>query len=252
MGKRVLLVFLLGLQMAAASAAQVTVFGAASLANAFKELAQQFTTQYPEHEVVHSFAASDVLLQQILNGAPADIFASADATAMDRAIQEQVIDAQTRTDFATNEVVLVVPADNPLGIQSLADLVDKKVQRIGYGNPRSVPAGRYTQLGLDERLWDWLQTYGIQGQNVRQVLDYAVRNEVDAAFVFMTDAQQAGAQLTVVEKLPLSPVPAYPMAKVARSQNAEQAAAIKEYMDYVRGPQGQEILARFGFGSAGQ
>lgn len=252
MGKRLLLALLLGLHTAAASAAQITVFGAASLANAFKELAQQFTLQYPEHEVVHSFAASDVLLQQILNGAPADVFASADATAMDKAAQEQVIDVHTRVDFATNEVVLVVPADNPLGIQSRADLVDKKVQRIGYGNPRSVPAGRYTQLGLDEAIWDWMQTHGIQGQNVRQVLDYAVRNEVDAAFVFATDAQQAGEQLQIIEKLPLSPAPAYPMAQVMRHQNAAQTAAINNYMEFVRSSQGQEILARFGFGSAGQ
>lgn len=250
MSKHFLFACLLYCQVSLALAAEITVFGAASLTNAFNDLAQRFMEKHPEHQVVHSFAASDVLLQQILNGAPADVFAAADATAMDRAEQEQVIDAGTRKNFAHNEVVLVVPKDNPLQIHSLSDLKEKGVQRIGYGNPRSVPAGRYTQLGLDETQWEWLQSHGIQGQNVRQVLDYVVRNEVDAAFVFLTDAQQVSPKLEIIEKLPLSPLPSYPMARVARAQDDGQLAATLQYMDFVLSAEGQEILSRYGFGRA--
>jgi molybdate transport system substrate-binding protein len=94
--------------------------------------------------VVLNFGASDVLMQQIVKGAPADVFASADQNAMDKAEAEKVVQAATRKDFAANAIVLIVPRQ-PLGIATPKDLTRADVKRIAYGNPASVPVGRYTR-----------------------------------------------------------------------------------------------------------
>src|SRR5690606_31554737 len=116
-------------------AEEVVVSAASSLTNAFTELAVQFQQVHPGAKVLLSFAASDVLMQQIVNGAPTDVFASADQKAMNKAVDAKVIDTTTRKDFVRNEVVLVVPADNRLKINSLADLQTADVKRIAFGNP---------------------------------------------------------------------------------------------------------------------
>ena len=114
----------LALTVAAPSAfaADLVVSAAASLTNAFKTLAEQYEHAHPDTKVVLNFGASDVLMQQIVKGAPADVFASADQTAMDKAEAEKVVQSASRKDFAANQVVLIVPQDSKLGIGSLKDL----------------------------------------------------------------------------------------------------------------------------------
>ena len=156
-----------------AVAGEVLVSAAASLTNAFKELATQYEAAHPGTKVLITFGSSDVVLRQITEGAPADVFASADQKAMDKAVAAKAVDPATRVDFARNEVVLVVPADNPRGIASLADLKKQSVTRIALGNPDSVPVGRYTRAALERAgAWDTVKAHEILGQNVRQVLSY--------------------------------------------------------------------------------
>ena len=227
------------------AAAELVVSAAASLTNAFNELGTHFTEQHPETSVLNSFAASDVLLQQIINGAPVDVFASADQQAMDKAVAAGVIQPESRHNFVQNSVVLVVPADNPRNIQSLADLDSPAVQRIAYGNPATVPVGRYTQQALEHTdYWEPIVQRQVLGQNVRQVLDYVVRGEVDAAFVFATDAAQAQDQVVVIDSLKTPQPVSYPIALVQRSSVNPAAAA---YMDFVLSAEGQAILAKYGF-----
>src|SRR5690606_3107985 len=111
----------------------------------------------------------------------------------------------------------IVPADNPLKIQSLADLKADSVKRIAFGNPATVPVGRYTKASLEQSGdWDTVKQREVLGQNVRQVLDYVARGEVDAGFVFATDAAIMPEKVKVIEKLP-SPEPVlYPIALVQR------------------------------------
>src|SRR5690625_3652797 len=168
----------------AASAAEILLAGAASLTNAFRDIAEAFSRENPDDQVVLSFAASDVLLQQIIHGAPADIFASADQTAMDKAVEAGVADAGSRQDFVRNQVVLVVPASGNQAIRSVADLDAAGVTRVALGNPDIVPAGRYTREALQHiGQWSLVESRQVLGQNVRQVLDYVARDEVDAGFV---------------------------------------------------------------------
>lgn len=223
----------------------LVVSAAASLTNAFKEIGQNFEQKHPGHKVLNSFAASDVLLQQIVNGAPVDVFASADQKAMNKAIDADTVEPGTRKDFVQNGVVLIVPGDNPQNINSVADLDKAKVTRIAYGNPETVPVGRYTHGALEKSgNWEAVKNRKILGQNGRQVLDYVARGEVDAGFVFATDAAIVKDKVTVVETLETTVPVTYSIALVKRAGRNELAQA---YQDYILSDEGQSILQKYGF-----
>ncbi len=228
-----------------AMAGEVLVSAAASLTNAFKALAVQYEAVHPGTRILTTFGASDVVLRQIIEGAPADVFASADQRAMDRAQAAHAIDPATRVDFVRNQLVLVVPADNPRAIHALADLRKPDVQRVALGNPATVPVGRYTRAALEQAgVWGVVQAHQILGQNVRQVLSYVERGEVDAGFVFATDAALAKSKVRVVQIVDTPTPVVYPIALVQRAGRAPQAAS---FLQFVRSDAGQAVLARYGF-----
>lgn len=231
--------------MSPAVADELLVSAAASLTNAFKDLAAQFEAGHPGTKVLTTFGASDVVLQQIIHGAPADVFASADQQAMDKAAEAQVVDVATRRDFVRNELALIVPVDNPGNIRSVQDLHDGSVKRVAFGNPASVPVGRYTRAAL-EASGDWgaVRQREVLGQNVRQVLSYVERGEVDAGFVFATDAATMRDQVSVVQTLQTPTPVVYPIALVERGGRAASAQA---FLDYVLSAKGQAILEKYGF-----
>lgn len=233
------------LWMPGAHAADLVVSAASSLTNAFKDVAQAYEKEHPDTRVVLNFGASDVLLQQILKGAPADVFASADQKAMDKAVAEQAVKRASRVDFAANQVVLIVPADSKANITSLKDLTRDDIKRVAYGNPASVPVGRYTQGALEAAgLWNAVQARGVLAQNVRQSLAYVSRGEVDAGFVFATDAAIVPDKVKVAVRVPSRTPVTYPIAVTARQAAAAEA---ERFVAYVLSPAGQAILARYGF-----
>lgn len=228
-----------------AVAGEVLVSAAASLTNAFKELATQYEAAHPGTKVLTTFGSSDVVLRQITEGAPADVFASADQKAMDKAVAAKAVDPATRVNFARNEVVLVVPADNPRGIASLADLKKQGVTRIALGNPDSVPVGRYTRAALERAgAWDTVKAHEILGQNVRQVLSYVERGEVDAGFVYATDAAIMKGRVRVVVAIETPTPVSYPVALVRRDGRAPEAA---DFLTFLLSADGQAVLSRYGF-----
>ncbi|MGE8655773.1 MAG: molybdate ABC transporter substrate-binding protein [Achromobacter sp.] len=228
-----------------AHAGDLVVSAAASLTNAFKDVAQAYEKEHAGTKVILNFGASDVLLQQIVKGAPADVFASADQKAMDKAVAEKAVKPESRVDFAANQVVLIVPADSKANIAALKDLTRDDVKRIAYGNPASVPVGRYTQDALQAAgLWDAVQAKSVLAQNVRQSLDYVSRGEVDAGFVFATDAAIMPDKVKVAVRVPSRTPVTYPIAVTARDTAAKEA---NSFVAYVMSPAGQEILSRYGF-----
>ncbi|UPG90329.1 molybdate ABC transporter substrate-binding protein [Luteibacter aegosomaticola] len=229
----------------AASAADLVVSAASSLTDAFQAVGKAYEAKHPGTHVVLNFAASDVLLRQIASGAPADVFASADQTAMDKAVAAKAINPATRQDFASNRLVLVVPHDSTAAIRGPADLKAASVKRVAYGDPASVPVGRYTQAALEQQgLWPAVSAKGVLAQNVRQSLDYVARGEVEAGFVFATDAAISKDKVKVVAVVPTPKPITYPMAIVAGSKQATEAAAFEAY---VQSAEGRKILAGFGF-----
>jgi len=228
-----------------ASAADLTVSAAASLTNAFKALGPTFETQNPGTTVVFNFGASDALLAQIAKGAPADVFASADQEAMDRADAQKLLATGTRRNFVGNSLVLIVPSDSTLGLKAAADLARPEVKRVAVGNPSSVPVGRYTKDSLEAaKLWAAVEPKAIMAQSVRQALDYVARGEVDAGFVYSTDAAIMKDKVKVVVTVPTETPITYPVAAIGGSPYGDGA---RKFIEFLGTPAAQVVLARYGF-----
>jgi len=228
-------------------AQELVVSAAASLTQAFQAVGKAYETAHPGQKVTFNFAASGALLSQLQQGAPVDVFASADQATMDRAAAAKVLAAGSRADFARNTLVAVLPAASAHKPQSLADLADPAFARIAAGTPASVPAGKYTADAVAHAgLADALQARWIFGESVRQVLNYVARGEVDAGFVYRTDALIEPDKVRIAFTVPTTAPVSYPVAQVAGSRNAAAGAS---FVAFVRGAQGQAILQRFGFSS---
>jgi len=226
-------------------ATELTVSAASSLTDAFRAIAKAYEAANPGTTVVLNLAASGVLLQQVDNGAPVDVLATADTETMDQAESRNLLQPGTRADFATNSLVLVVPADGDAGIRSVADLAATATRRIAISNPDIVPVGRYTRRALAALgLWAAVEPRMISTQNVRQSLDYVSRGEVDAGFIYATDALMAGDKVRVVQSVATDEPIVYPIAAIRTSA---QPAAAAGFVAFVRSPGARKILTQFGF-----
>lgn len=228
-----------------AQAAEVTVSAAASLTNAFKEAAQAFESRNPGTRVLLNFAASDALLQQIAKGAPVDVFASADQETMDKAEAQKLLAPGTRRNFVGNSLVLVTPSDSKLNLATLADLQQPAVAKVAMGNPASVPAGRYTQAALEAaRLWPAVQAKAVLAQSVRQSLDYVARGEVEAGFVYRTDAFQMKDKVRIAFSVPTETPVLYPIAALGGGPSTELG---RKFVEFITSPVGLAVLEKYGF-----
>jgi molybdate transport system substrate-binding protein len=246
MSRRALVAVALSLLAGSALAADLTVSAAASLTNAFKELGTAFEAGHPDTKVQLNFAASGVLLQQIAKGAPVDVFASADQETMNQAEQQQLIKPGTRVNFVSNSLVVIVPQDAASVPKSLADLTGPGIKHVAIGLPASVPVGRYTKAVLEKaQLWPAIEARMIGAQSVRQALDYVARGEVEAGFVYGTDAALMPDKVKVAFVVPTDTPVVYPIAPVVGAPNA---GAAQQFVAFVTSPAGQAVLAKYGFG----
>jgi molybdate transport system substrate-binding protein len=231
--------------------AHITVSAAISLKPALLALQPAYEKQSGD-SLSFNFASSGVLMGQIKAGAPVDVFISAADKQMDELSSAGLIDKNTRKVIAQNQLVLIAPAGAPHPPASLANLANPAVKRIAIGQPSTVPAGAYAMQTLKNKGLDaTLKPKLILATNVRQVLDYVVRGEVDAGLVYATDAKDAGAKVKVIEAIDDSahePI-VYPGAVIKDSANAP---AGKRFMDYLISPQGEKSLAVFGFAPAAE
>ena len=140
---------------------------------------------------------------------------------------------------------MVVPSDSKLNLNGAKDLTKPEVKRIAVGNPDSVPAGRYTKAALTAAgLWETLQPKYVFGASVRQALDYVGRGEVDAGFVYRTDARQGGDKMKVAAVMDGHKPVLYPIAVATTGSNRDGGA---KFVDFVLSPEGQAVLAKYGF-----
>lgn len=224
---------------------ELHVSAATSLSNAFKEVAARYEAQYAGTRVLLNFGASGALLQQMARGAPVDVFACADVETMDMAAKQGLVVNGERRDFARNSLVVVVPRDSKTTLKRLQDLGQPAVRKVAIGNPASVPVGRYARHALDSAtLWTAVSPKAINTQNVRQSLDYVARGEVDAGFVYGSDAAVMPDRVKVAFEVPLDIAIRYPIARTTASLDAPEA---RRFIDFVLSPAGQAVLARYGF-----
>jgi molybdate transport system substrate-binding protein len=238
---------LLAVTVVSAHAADLTVSAAASLTNAFKDLGPMFEAANPGTKVLFNFGASSALLQQIAKGgAPVDVFVSADQETMDQAQSQGLVQAAQRRDFVSNTLVVIVPASASTVPKAVRDLTGANYQRIAIGLPASVPVGRYTKGVLDAAgLWTAIEPKMVGANTVRQALDYVARAEVDAGFVYATDAALMPDKVKVALTVPTPKLVRYPAAPIAASANAAMAM---KFVDYLQSSPAQAVLARYGFG----
>ena len=230
-----------------AIAQDVILSVAVSLKDVTEQLGRDFMAARPGVTLRYNFGAAGDLQKQIEAGAPVDVFLSAAQRQMDELERQTLIVASSRRAFARNVLVVIKPADSRLDMTKTADLLDGRVSRIAIGNPKSVPVGQYAEESLRALgLWDRLQPKLVLAENVRQVLDYVARGEVDAGFVYTTDA---ATRTQGVKEAFLPPGDTYrpivyPGAVVAASR---QRSLSQAFLDLLSSQQGRAVLGRFGF-----
>ena len=229
---------------------EVTVSAAISLKNAFEEIGNLFESQNTGSKVVFNFGASGDLARQIEGGAPVDVFASAAQKDMDQIEQKGLIVGSSRLNFVKNTIVLIQSAASTLEIKGFEDLLKPDIKMISIGNPQTVPAGKYAQEVFTHfKVWEGISNKLILAENVRQVLDYVIKNEVDAGVVYATDAAVQANKIKIVAIAPSgshSPV-VYPVAVVRGSKNEAMA---KAFITMLTADEGLRILKKYGFESA--
>ena len=219
---------------------RLTVLAASSLTDAFSELETRYESEHSDVDVALSFDSSSILAQQVISGAPADVLATADETTMQTVADEDLLTAEPVV-FAQNTLVLVTPAGNPGGVDEANDL-DRTGVTFAACVPEA-PCGDATQ-----RL---LELVGVQAapvteeDTVRSVLTRVTLGEVDAGFVYVSDAQAAGDTVETIEVDRASEViNSDPIAVVAATELLEEA---QDWVDLVLSQEGQEVLSSYGF-----
>jgi len=224
----------------------ITVAAAVSLKEALSDVAVRYKAETGEG-VEFTFGSSGQLANQVLNGAPVDLFVSAANRQVDDLDKAGAIVDSSRRVVAGNSLVLVVPAGSDKAPTSLGALTTPAVTRVAVGEPGSVPAGQYAREALERAgVWAAVRDKLVLGTNVRQVLDYVERGEVSAGIVYATDAKQAGAKVRVacvIDPRDHGPI-VYPAAIVKAS--AKRAAA-RLFLDYLTSEAGQSCLKKHGF-----
>jgi molybdate transport system substrate-binding protein len=231
----------------AAAPTDLTVFAASSLTKAFTQIGQDLHTANPEVTVTFDFGSSTDLAAQIQSEGTADVFASASGTAMDTLQSDPGV--SERTDFATNQLVIITPPDDPAGIASLNDLTKTGVKLVLAAE--GVPIGDYAREALDNAgiLRSATANVVSNEDDDAGVVAKVTSGEADAAIVYTSDVAAVGDQVrSVTIPADVNVVATYPIAVVSGSASPDQA---KAFLDYVVGSQGQATLATYGFGPPG-
>jgi molybdate transport system substrate-binding protein len=231
----------------------LNVFAAASLTDAFTEIGKNFEAANPGVTVTFNFAGSQALRTQIEEGAPADVFASASGKEMDTLVTGAHVAEGTSQIFLNNKLVVILPADNPAGLDSLDDLGNSGVKIVLAAE--EVPVGNYARQSLDVMNGSFgadfkdkvLANVVSNEDNVKQVVAKVQLSEADAGIVYTSDAVAAPELQTIEIPNELNVIAKYPIAPLTRSENATLAEA---FITYVLSPDAEAILQKWGFAPA--
>lgn len=229
--------------------AKITVFAAASMTNALTQVAEEYKQQHPQQEITFSFASSSTLARQITEGAPADIFVSADQKWMNFLAEKQAIEENTRFDVAGNSLVMIAPANSPI---EKVDLTNDKWQSalegsfLAVGDPEHVPAGIYAKSAFTAlKQWEQLEKRLARTDNVRKSLLLVEKGEAPLGVVYKTDAAASAGKVKIVAIFPEGthkPVE-YPVAIVKDHKNSETS----EFLDYLKTEPAKKVFQQHGF-----
>jgi molybdate transport system substrate-binding protein len=231
---------------AADSPKEILISAAASLKDVMGAITLQFEKANPTEKLTFNFGSSGQLKMQIESGASVDVFVSASSADMDVLANKGLVEVATRSNAAKNSLVLIRNKDKSPQIAKTEDLLEARVNRIAIGNPTTVPAGRYAKETLEKRgVYEKLTKKLVMAENVRQVLDYVARGEVDAGYVYKTDSM-IEPMVMIVETVPADqhkPI-VYPAAVLKGGKN--QAGA-KKFVEYLRTKEALAVFKTHGF-----
>ena len=228
-----------------AHADEILVSAAASLTDVLKEISGAYQSK-AKHTVRFNFGPSSGLARQIEEGAPADIFFSADLPQMDALDKNGRLEAGTRKNLLANQLVIIVPADSKIALSSPKDLLKPDVKRIALAEPSSVPVGVYSSKYLaDEGLWDKIKPKVVPVQDVRATLASVESANVEAGFVYKTDAA-VSKKVKIVYEVPVDKGPkiTYPVAIVKDSKRKDAA---RDFMYVLQSPIAKGAFKKYGF-----
>jgi molybdate transport system substrate-binding protein len=228
----------------------LTVFAASSLTDAFTEIGAEFESANPGTKITFNFAGSGALRTQIEEGAPADVFASANGKEMDALITGSFVTKDVPQIFLSNKLVVILPANNPAALEKLEDLANSGIKLVLAAE--EVPVGKYARQALDVMNGPFgtdfkdkvLANVVSNEDNVKQVVAKVQLGEADAGIVYTSDSVAVPDLKTIEIPADLNVIAKYPIAPLAKSENA---ALSSEFTAYVLSAEGQAILAKWGF-----
>ncbi|TLD70881.1 molybdate ABC transporter substrate-binding protein [Phragmitibacter flavus] len=221
------------------------VSAAASLADALKEINTAFTQQTGVH-IQLNLGASSTLARQIEEGAPMDVFISADLAKMDHLDAKGLLQSNTRENQLSNSLVIVTPADSALSIHSLTDLTTKTISKIATGDPKAVPVGRYAKAYLEKAgLWQSIEPKIVATENVRAALAAVESGNIDVGIVYKTDAA-ISKKVKVAYQVPIDPALTITYPKAAL-KNAPNLGFALQYLEHLDTPTSKATFTQFGF-----
>ncbi|RLQ97349.1 molybdate ABC transporter substrate-binding protein [Falsibacillus albus] len=222
----------------------ITISAAASLNDVLSELADDYEESHPDQKVQLNFGGSGALSQQIIHGAPVDVFISAAEEPISMIQQKGLM--KKKSILFNNQLVLIIPTNSTVGISDFKDLTAGEVKKIAVGTPKAVPAGTYAKETLTSLgIWDQLQSRLVYGKDVRQVLQYVETANVDAGIVYYTDALTTK-KVKVVAKAKSdwhSPIVYYGGVLDASKEHGSS----KEFLKYLKSKHAKSIYSKYGF-----
>ncbi len=245
LGAHLLAAALVALAAGRLGAVEIHVSAAASLADALNEIKAGYEKTGGD-TVLLNLGASSTLERQIEEGAPADLFLSADEAKMDQLAKKSLVVAATRKSVLGNTLVVVVPLDSPLRIATPADIVSPKIHVLALAEPKTVPAGIYAKEYLTRlKLWEQVSARVVPTENVRAALAAVEAGNAEAGIVYKTDAG-ISKKVRIAYEVPLADGPkiSYPFAVLAESKHPEAA---RRFLSYLESPPALEIFRKYGF-----
>jgi molybdate transport system substrate-binding protein len=225
---------------------ELTISAAVSLKDSLEVIKKNFEDEHPNVAINFNFGSSGSLQQQIMQGAPVDLFFSAAEDKYQQLVDTGLIAKEDGMTLLANELVLITSKENPNQITNLMDLANKEIEHISIGIPDTVPAGKYAKESLENAdLWADLESYIVYAKDVRQVLSYVETGNVAAGIVYHTDALTSNnvSIIQTIDSTTHTPI-LYPVGIVKDSNHVETA---KEFLSYLQTNEAIEVFEDYGF-----
>jgi molybdate transport system substrate-binding protein len=225
---------------------EITVSAAASLSTALMDIKTQFENTNKHISLLYNLGGSGALKQQIIQGAPVDLFISASKDQFNELTKKNLIDSKKQTDLLSNQLVLITNKMKPASLEGFNDLQKIDINKVAIGTPSSVPAGMYAKQTLQSFIiWDKIESKIIQTKDVRQVLTYVESNSVDAGIVYMTDIKISDKVKVVAVADEQSHDPIIYSAGIIKQSALKKEVSL--FYDYLQTPNARAIFEKHGF-----